>query len=103
MNTASTAALASFCLAVTSFAQEMSAPKPLPGRACRILLYIKGSDRVLDYHDVIKVHAAEPNAVTFETTDGFIVVHQGAFTLIGPKTEFADHTRAGRVRFFDPK
>jgi hypothetical protein len=94
---------AGLLVTASSLAQDLPAPRPATNRACRVFLYINGSTRALDYNDVIKVHALDDNAITFETIDGVIVVHHGPFTLIGPKTEFAEHIRGGRVRFFDAK
>ena len=98
------AVLAGTMLAASSLGEDLVSPKPAPGRLCRVLLYVSGSNRALDYPDVMKVHARTDSSITFETADGYIVMHQGPFTLIGPKGEFADHAAAGgRSRFFEAK
>lgn len=103
MNKQLISVFAGLFVTASSLAQDLPAPRPATTRACRIFLYITGSTRALDYNDVIKVHALDDNAVTFETSDGVIVVHHGPFTLIGPKSEFTEHIRGGRVRFFEAK
>jgi hypothetical protein len=99
-------------LAASVSGDDLAAPKPSVGRASRVFLHIVGSPRALEYSDVIKVHVLDNDGITFETQDGFIIVHRGPFTLIGPKIElFSDsssstgrlHSSSGRVRFFEAK
>lgn len=99
---ASLAAL--FALTALAFAQDLTGPKPAASHLFRILLHVSGSPRVIDYTDVVKLHCCTPQSITFETYDGFIVAHQGPYTLIGPRTEMQG--RKGVLeggRFFDPK
>ena len=104
MNKHLIALLAGLLIVCPVFAEDLPAPRPATDRACRILLYVKGSERALDYGNVIKVHEIEADKVTFETSDGLIILHHGPFTLIGPKSQFVDHsTPGGRLRFFDAK
>jgi hypothetical protein len=96
--------LALLCTVTFALAEEPQAPKPTTTYLFRVLLHIQGSARSLDYTDVVKLHCCTPHSITFETYDGFIVAHQGPYTLIGPKNEMA--ARKGVLeggRFFDPK
>ncbi len=96
--------LCSLTLSAAVFADDSQAPKPTTNYLFRVLLHIQGSPRSLDYTDVVKLHCCAPQAITFETYDGFIVAHQGAYTLIGPKTEMAGRKGVAEGgRFFDPK
>lgn len=96
--------LALLCSLAFALAEESPAPKPTATHLFRVLLHIQGSPRGLDYTDVVKLHSCTPQSITFETYDGFIVAHQGPYTLVGPKNEMAG--RKGVLeggRFFDPK
>ena len=104
MNKHLIALLAALLIVRPVFGEDLPAPRPATDRVCRILLYVNGSERALDYGNVVKVHELEANKVTFETSDGLIILHHGPFTLIGPKSQFVDHsTPGGGVRFFDAK
>lgn len=96
--------LALLCSLTVALADDSQAPKPTTTYLFRVLLHIQGSARSLDYTDVVKLHCCAPNAITFETYDGFIVAHQGPYTLIGPKNEMAGRKGVAEGgRFFDPK
>ena len=70
----------------------------------RVLLHLAGSDRVIDYSDVYKLHNCEANAISFETADGFIVTHRGPYTLIVQKSSAGEiRSATPGQRFFDPK
>lgn len=84
-------------------ADEPAAPKPVAVGLLRVLLYVPGVQRALDYTDVLKVHHCDVNSITFETNDSFIVVHQGPYTLIGAKNELSGKKFSDGPRFYDPK
>jgi hypothetical protein len=97
------------CLATVGFSDDLAAPKPLPGRGYQVFLYVTGSSRMLEYSDVVRVCGLDDEGIKFETVDGFIIVHRGPYTLVGPKVESertvtAIHTSSGtRVRFYEAK
>lgn len=96
--------LCAFALLTHASADDQLSPKPTATYLFRVLLHVPGVQRTLDYTDVVKIHSCTHESITFETSDGFIVAHQGAYTLIGPKTELQN--RKGVLeggRFFDPK
>ncbi len=96
--------LCTFALLVCASADDQQSPKPTASHLFRVLLHVPGVQRTLDYCDVVKIHSCSPESITFETFDGFIVAHQGVYTLIGPKSELQN--RKGVLeggRFFDPK
>jgi hypothetical protein len=96
--------LCSLTLTVALAEENPQAPKPTTNYLFRVLLHIQGSSRTLDYTDVVKLHCCAPQAITFETYDGFIVAHQGPYTLIGPKNELVGRKGVAEGgRFFDPK
>lgn len=80
---------------------DLRSPKSENPRLLRILLYVPGSARLIDYPDVEKILCCEAARITFETQDGHVVMHQGPFTVIQPRNATAA-TRDGS-RFFDPK
>ena len=96
-------------LATAGFSEDLAAPKPLPGRGYQVFLYVTGSSRMLEYSDVVRVCGLDDEGIKFETLDGFIIVHRGPYTLVGPKVESertvtAIHTSSGnRVRFYEAK
>ena len=92
------------CFALTASAEDLVSPKPAASHLFRIFLHVPGVPRAFDYTDVVKIHCCTPGSITFETYDGFIVAHQGPYTLIGPKGELQN--RKGVLegaRFYDPK
>jgi hypothetical protein len=98
------ALLCSVSLASAVLAEDLAGPKPAAAHLYRVLLHVQGSSRAIDYTDVVKLHACTPDSITFETYDGYIVAHQGPYTLIGPKSDLQG--RKGVLeggRFFDPK
>lgn len=98
-------AAATFILASTSltFAEDIASPKPVgSSQPIRVLLYINGSPRILDYADVARVLCSEPSKIVFETFDNCVVVHQGAYTVIQQQTSFTEHHARG-VRFYDAR
>jgi len=96
--------LCSLALTWSAPGQDLQAPKPAASHLYRVLLHIQGSSRALDYPDVVKLHSCAPQSITFETYDGYIVAHQGPYTLIGPKSELHGHKGVLEGgRFFDPK
>ena len=94
------AAALMFPLALRS--EDFISPKPANAQSVRVLLYINGSSRILDYGDVARVHCSEPAKIVFETVDGFMVVHQGAYTVVQPRPIFTEHHARG-VKFYDAK
>jgi len=89
-------------LPLSSYSEDTPAPKPLNAQSVRVLLYVSGSERCLDYTDVSRVLCSEPLKIVFETLDGYLVVHQGAYTVIQSKPAFAEHQARG-VKFYDVK
>ena len=77
-------------------------PKAVGAQGIRALLFIPGSERLIDYPDVLKVLCSNAQEIAFETVDGQVVVHHGAYTLIQQRSAHAEHTSRG-VRFFDVK
>jgi hypothetical protein len=97
-------ALATLAFTLTAVAEDHAAPKPISTHLLRVLLHVQGAARALDYTDVVKVHCCNAQSISFETYDGFIVAHQGPYTLIGPKNEL--HHGKGVLagtHFYDPK
>lgn len=80
---------------------DLRAPKAEAPRLLRVLLHLAGSPRLIDYPDVEKIICCEPTRITFETQDGSIVMHQGSFTVIQPRT--ANATTSAGGRFYDVK
>jgi hypothetical protein len=80
---------------------DLLSPKSEVPRLLRILLYIPGSPRLIDYPDVEKILCCEANRITFETQDGHVVLHQGPFTVIQPRTATA--TTSNGSKFYDVK
>lgn len=96
-----TAIFVSLTLPFLASAEDLISPKPVGGtQPIRVLLYINGSPRVLDYTDVAKVLCSEPAKIVFETFDNCVVVHQGAYTVIQQQASFTEHHARG-VRFYD--
>jgi hypothetical protein len=90
-------------LTARASAEDLLSPKPAAVGLMRILLYVPGVARALDYTDVLKVHRCDASSITFETNDSHIVIHQGPYTLIGAKTELSGKKFSDGPRFFDPK
>lgn len=80
---------------------DLRSPKSEIPRLLRILLYIPGSSRLIDYPDVEKILGCEANRITFETQDGHIILHHGPFTVIQPRT--ANATTSDGSKFYDVK
>jgi hypothetical protein len=81
---------------------DLLAPKTAGAQALRVLLHIGAGERLIDYPDVSKVLDCGDAQITFETHDGLIVTHRGAFTLIQQRSSFDAHQSRG-VRFYDAK
>jgi hypothetical protein len=83
---------------------DLRAPKPEGFRNMRVLLYVPGSARLLDYPDVSEILCCDQGQITFETVDGFIITHQGAFTIMQAKNSVKalQHPLRG-PRFYDSK
>ena len=75
-------------LVLPAVAADDTAPKPKTPKEFRIFLYVPNSTKPLEYTDVAKIIRSDLNHITFETTDGFVVVHHGAYTSIQPKDTF---------------
>jgi hypothetical protein len=97
-------------LTASAQSDDLAAPKPLPGRGYQVLLYVTGSSRMLEYSDVVRVCGLDDEGIKFETLDGFIVVHRGPYTLVGPKTDAGERTvsalhspSGNRIRFYEAK
>lgn len=96
--------LACGLMLTSASAEDLSAPKPGTGRPIRVLLHLAGSERLIDYNDVYKLYNCDANAISFETSDGFIVIHRGAYTLIVQKSAASEiRSSTPGERFFDPK
>ena len=80
---------------------DLLSPKSENPRLLRILLYVPGSARLIDYPDVEKIISCEAARITFETQDGHVVMHHGPFTVIQPRGGTA--ATSDGSRFFDPK
>ena len=82
-------------LSITASAQDatVKAPKPNGANAYRIMLYVVGSPRVIEYLDATKIYRSDSSMITFETADGFVVVHNGPYTIVQPKASFAERIR----------
>jgi hypothetical protein len=83
---------------------DLKAPKPVNFQSMRVLLYVPGSARMLDYPDVCEILCCDQGEITFETHDGFIITHQGAFTVMQAKNSIksVQHPKRG-PRFYDAK
>ena len=102
--------IGSVLLITSGFAEDLAAPKPLPGRGYQVFLYVVGSSRMLEYSDVVRVCGLDDEGIKFETLDGFIIVHRGPYTLVGPKNDPVERTvsahrgsSGNRVRFYEAK
>ena len=82
--------------------EDLVSPKAVGNQGIRVLLHINGNPRSIDYSDVYRVLCSEPQKIVFETIDGFVVVHQGTYTVIAQKAPFQEHHSRG-VRFYDAK
>ena len=80
---------------------DLRSPKAEHPRLLRILLYVPGSERMIDYPDVEKIICCDAARITFETQDGHVIMHHGPFTVIQPRGAIAA-TNDGS-RFYDPK
>lgn len=80
---------------------DLRSPKSEHPRLLRILLYVPGSARLIDYPDVEKILCCDTARITFETQDGHVVMHHGPFTVIQPRN--APAATSDGSRFFDPK
>jgi hypothetical protein len=80
---------------------DLLSPKSENPRLLRILLYIPGSARLIDYPDVEKILCCEKESITFETMDGHVVLHRGPFTVIQPRNATA--ATSDGSKFFNPK
>jgi hypothetical protein len=80
---------------------DLRSPKSENPRLLRILLYVPGSARLIDYPDVEKIICCDAARITFETQDGHIIMHHGPFTVIQPRAATA--ATSDGSRFFDPK
>ena len=92
-------------IAAPAFAEDLKAPKPEQANCARVLLHLAGSDRLIDYRDVYKIYTCDPQFISFETADGYVVSHHGSYTLIEAKNGSATLRSSvvpGR-RFYDPK
>lgn len=108
MKTTSCAALTSLLLLVSAFADDarpdLRSPKPETNPLLRVLLYIAGSSRLIDYPDVYKILSCDDDRITFETQDGYVVTHHGQFTVIQQKAALSEaHANPHGPRFFDVK
>ena len=91
-------------LSVTTLrAEDLVSPKPIQRNLFRILLYIPGVQRALDYGDVYKIHRCAENCVVFETNDGFVIAHRGPYTLMGQKNDILQGKNLDGTQFFDVK
>jgi hypothetical protein len=83
---------------------DLKSPKPDNFGPIRVLLHIAGSPRLIDYSDVCKILCSDPGQITFETNDGYVVTHQGAFTVIQQRATISSPASNPRgPRFYDPK
>ncbi|MGB8169095.1 MAG: hypothetical protein WCF18_16480 [Chthoniobacteraceae bacterium] len=80
---------------------DLRSPKSEAPRLLRILLYIPGSSRLIDYPDVEKILCCDANRISFETQDGHVILHQGPFTVIQPRTATA--ATSDGSKFYDVK
>ncbi|MDQ3624228.1 MAG: hypothetical protein M3463_17360 [Verrucomicrobiota bacterium] len=96
--------LFAFALPWPAAAEDLKSPKPDGGRTIRVLLHLSGSERLIDYSDVYRLHSNDSKMISFETSDGFLITHHGSYTLILEKNA-AGSSRAvpPGQRFFDPK
>ena len=97
--------LALALLATPAFAEDLKAPKPDSTNSARVLLHLAGSERVIDYANVYKIYTCDPQFISFETADGYVISHHGSYTLIEAKNAAATLRSSvvpGR-RFYDPK
>jgi hypothetical protein len=63
-------------------------PKPPSTRQYRIILYVPHSTQPYEYTDVAKIIKSDPAHIIFETSDGFVIIHNGSYTSIQPKDTF---------------
>ncbi|HEX8295486.1 MAG TPA: hypothetical protein VF593_04260 [Chthoniobacteraceae bacterium] len=82
---------------------DLKSPKPEFARMLRILLHTAGSSRMIDYPDVAKVVCVDPGQITFETSDGYVVTHQGTWTVIQQRSSATEAHGSSGTRFFDAK
>ena len=96
--------LALALLATPLLAEDLNAPKPPNVNHARVMLHLAGSERLIDYSDVFKIYTCEPQFISFETADGYVVSHHGTYTLVESKnaTNLRSTVVPGR-RFYDPK
>jgi hypothetical protein len=80
---------------------DLRSPKSENPRLLRILLYVPGSARLIDYPDVERILTCDRERIAFETQDGHVVMHHGPFTVIQPRT--ASATTGDGSRFYDVK
>lgn len=105
------AAFLATCLLLSpAFAEDtkpdLLAPKPADLRSIRVLLYIPGSPRLIDYPDVCKVVSCDADCIVFETHDGAVITHRGGFTMIQPRNVVSERTQtrlAPGPRFYEAK
>ena len=79
------------------FAEDTDKPdlaglRPADQRSIRVLLYIPGGPRLIDYPDVCKVVSCDEHCILFETHDGTTVTHRGAYTIIQPRILVSERT-----------
>lgn len=85
---------------------DLSALRPVDQRSIRVLLYIPGGPRLIDYPDVCKVVSCDEHCILFETHDGTTVTHRGAYTIIQPRNLVSERTQtrlSPGPRFYEGK
>jgi hypothetical protein len=99
-----TCLLALTLLATTAFADDLTALKPEQPNCARVLLHLASGERLIDYPNVVKIYTCEPQFISFETIDGYVISHRGTYTLLEQKngTSVRSNVVPGQ-RFFDPK
>jgi len=102
--------LATCMLLSPAFAEDtqpdLFALKPADQRSIRVLLYIPGGPRIIDYPDVCKVVSCDEHCILFETHDGTTVTHRGAYTIIQPRLLVSERTQTRLdpgPRYYDTK
>jgi hypothetical protein len=89
--------LAAFLLITPVFAEDtkpdLTALKPVDQRSIRVLLYIPGGPRLIDYSDVCKVVSCDEHCILFETHDGTTITHRGGYTIIQPRNLVPERTQ----------
>jgi len=80
---------------------DWRSPKAEDPRLIRVLLYIPGTSRLIDYPDVERIFSSDRDRIVFETQDRQVVVHQGPFTIIRPRS--ATSSISHGPRFYDLK